>query len=423
MPGSAERPTWPVRVRRVEGAPLVAVRAWVRGGARAEEIPGQAYLAGRLLAEGTRRCDWHALAERSEARGMVLQAFGGFEAHGVAVDALARDWERAIDDLAELLLEASFPADRTDLLKRQALAELESQADQADALTAREFLALLYDPHPRGRPLQGTPAAIATLEATLAADFHRRALAWGGVITVAGAIDEAAVTRRLEQLRLALPAQAAPPPAPPAPNPAAPARRELRTRASDQAHLLLGHLTVDRAHPDLPALEVLGVVLGSGPGLSGRIPTRVREKEGLAYSASAEAAAGAALDPGRLVCYVGTSPGTVERAERAVREELDRLLADGPRPEEVEDAKSYLLGREPFRRETARQWADLLGLATLAGLPFDDPEWLNARTRSVTPEAVAAAARRHLHPEKLRVTVGLPGATGEAGEAEQTDPT
>ena len=200
-------------------------------------------------------------------------------------------------------------------------------------------------------------------------------------------------------------------PTPPPPDPATPRRRELRTRASDQAHLFLGHLTVDRAHPDLPALEVLGVLLGSGPGLSGRIPTRVREREGLAYSASAEAAAGAARDPGRFVCYAGTSPETVAQVERAVREELDRLLADGPLPVEVEDAKAYLLGREPFRRETARQWADLLGLATLAGLPFDDPEWLNARTRAVTVEDVARAARRHLHPAELRVTVGLPGAT------------
>lgn len=413
MPASEPtlKPAWSLRVRRVEGAPLVAVRAWVRGGARAEPQPGLAYLAGRLLAEGTARRDWHALAERSEARGMVLQAFGGFEAHGVAVDALARDWERAVDDLAELLLEASFPADRAELLNKQALAELESQADQADALTAREFLALLYDPHPRGRPLQGTPASIATLAAGPAADFHRRALGWGGVITAAGAIDEPAVARRLEELRQALPRQATAPPAPPAPDDGMPARRELRTRASDQAHLLLGHLTVDRAHPDLPALEVLGVVLGSGPGLAGRIPTRVREREGLAYSASAEAAAGAALDPGRLVCYVGTAPETVARAERAVREELDRLLADGPSAEEVEEAKSYLLGREPFRRETARQWADLLGLAALSGLPFDVPEWLNARTRAVTSAAVADAARRHLHPERLRVTVGLPGAS------------
>lgn len=411
--GPPAAPAWQVRVRRVDGAPLVAVRAWVRGGARAEAIPGQAYLAGRLLAEGTRQHDWHAIAARSESRGMVLQAFGGFEAHGVAVDALARDWERAVDDLAELLLEASFPEDRAELLKTQALGELESQADQADALTAREFLAQLYAPHPRGRPLQGEPAAIRSLSAADAASFHRGALAWGGVLTMTGALDDAAAAARLEQLRRALPTGSSAPPRP-SPPPSGPApRREFKTRANDQAHLFLGHLTVDRSHPDLPALEVLGVLLGSGPGLSGRIPARVREREGLAYAASAEAAAGAALDPGRLVCYVGTSPETVEQAERAVREELDRLLADGATATEVADAKSYLLGREPFRRETARQWADLLGLATLSTLPFDDPEWLNARTRAVTPEAVAEAARRHLHPELLRVTVGLPGDSAE----------
>ena len=85
-----------------------------------------------------------------------------------------------------------------------------------------------------------------------------------------------------------------------------------------------------------------------------------------------------ALDPGRLVRYVGTSPETVARAERAVSEELDALprrRADG---RARSTTPAYLLGREPFRRETARQWADLLGLGALSGLPFDDPAWSTA---------------------------------------------
>ena len=41
------------RLRRTEGAPVVAVRLLLAGGARCEAIPGQALLTGRLLTEGT----------------------------------------------------------------------------------------------------------------------------------------------------------------------------------------------------------------------------------------------------------------------------------------------------------------------------------------------------------------------------------
>jgi len=153
----------------------------------------------------------------------------------------------------------------------------------------------------------------------------------------------------------------------------------------------------------------VSVILGSGAGLAGRIPTRVREKEGLAYTAVAAAASGAGSDPGRLVVYVGTSPATVEQAERAAREEIVRLLEDGLTDREVDDARSFLLGREPFRRETARQWAEMMAEAELFGLPIDDPQWTARKIADLDRSALETAARRHFDPEKLRVTLGMPG--------------
>jgi hypothetical protein len=75
---------------------------------------------------------------------------------------------------------------------------------------------------------------------------------------------------------------------------------------------------------------------------------------------------------------------------------------------ELEEARAYLLGREPFRRETARQWANLLTEAEHYGLPLADPEERKAELNALDKPAVEAAARRHVSPERLRVTVGLP---------------
>jgi zinc protease len=402
-------PRLAVRARRLEGAPILSLRAWVRGGARLESRPGEALVCGRLLGEGTARRDFREIAEASEARGMSLHGFGGFETHGVSCDALAHDWEAAIDGLAELLLESAFPAERCAWLRRQAEGELESLADQADVLTGWAFLAQLYSPHPLARPLQGSAESLAVLRPEECAAFHADGLERGVLVTIAGAIDEAAAEARIRQRLEALLGERIPAPVPPAPSGVMPARAEVSTSAQDQAHLFMGHLTVRRADPDYPAFELLSVVLGAGSGLAGRIPTRIRERDGLAYTAVASAAAGAGLDPGRLVIYVGTSPDTLERAERGVREELERLLNEGLTDEEVDEARSYLLGREPFRRETARQWSDLMAESELYGLPVEDPEWIASRYRELDRPTVEAAARRHLDLDKLVVTVGLPG--------------
>ena len=400
-----------LRVKRVEGAPVVAVRVWVRSGARVETVPGQALITGRMLAEGTRRRDWRRIADEAEARGMIVASFGGFELHGVAIDALAQDWELALEWAAELLLEPSFPEDRTAWLARQAAAELESLADQPEVRTAWGFNEQLYAPHPRSRPVQGDAASLLALTPADLAAFHRHALGGRVVLTVAGRLDRDAVERRARELFADLPAASAPWPEPPPPDGRAAPRRVVPVEAEEQAHLYMGHLTVPRRHPDYAALELLAVVLGSGSGLTGRIPTRIREREGLAYSAHAQVLAGAGLDPGRLVAYVGTAPAHAAQAEQGVAEELRRLVDDGIEQSELEEARAYLLGREPFRRETARQWADLMAEAEHYGLPLEDAAWRAARFAELDRPTVEAAARRHLRPDELKVTLGLPEET------------
>jgi zinc protease len=396
-------------VRRVPGLPVVAVRVVLPGGARREAIPGQAYLAGRMLCEGSRRRDYRRIAEELEARGMVFASAGTFESLGVSIDALSADWREALAWAAELALEPAFPADRCAWLRQQVTSELESLADQPEIRTAWTFLAQLYAPHPRARRLQGDPESLGRLGPGDCAAFHAASLAGGVLVTVAGDVDPEAVARKVAEAFPTGRAGSSPMGEPPAPQ-GGPARCEVRLPGSDQAHLYLGHLTLPRRHPDWAALELAAVVLGSGSGLTGRIPQRIREREGLAYSAYAQTLAGAGLDPGRLVAYVGTSPATLAQAERAVVEELEKLVEEGLEDGELEEARSYLLGREPFRRETARQWAELLAEAEFYGLPLDDPAWREAQLRAPDRAAVEAAIRRHLRPGDLKVTAGVPAA-------------
>ena len=396
------------RVRRVPGVPVVAARLWLRGGTRLEEIPGQSLITGRLLTEGTGRRSWDRIATSADDRGILLQSFGTHDTVCLSIEALAGDWQVALEWLAELVLESTFPEDRFDWIRRQAGAELESLFDQPEARTAQAFLDHLYRPHPYARPLQGDAASLGRLTATDCAAFHRRLLDWGGVAVVTGEIEEAAVEARLDELFADLDGPATTQPDTPVPEGRSSDRVEVAAGEGDQAHLCAGHLTVARNHSQLPALEVAGVILGAGAGMSGRLPERVREREGLAYACDVQVASGSGFEPGRLVAYAGTSPDTLKQAERAIREELARLVDGGIEPAELDDARAYLIGRDPFHRETARQWSSLLAEAELYGLPIDRPEWVVETLEGLTLADVEAAARRWIQPSAIKVTVGLP---------------
>lgn len=387
---------------------MVAARIWLRGGSRLETIPGQSLVTGRLLAEGSRQRSWDRIARDAEDRGMMLSSGGTGETLVVAIDALADDWEDALAWLAELVFEPTFPTDRFDWIRRQAAGELESLMDQPEVRTARSFQEQLYGSHPYSRPLQGDAGSLARLTVEDCRAFHRQALGWGGVVIVTGAIDEEAVMARATSLFADLDRPAVPLPPVAVPVVLPPARNTVRAGQADQAHLFAGHLSVPRVHPDRVALDLLAVVLGAGAGLSGRLPDRIREKEGLAYSTDIATMAGAGLDAGRFAAYVGTAPRTVEQAERALREELARLLDAGLEDEEVEEARAYLVGRDPFRRESARQWVSLLAEAEIYGLPVEDPAQVKAELEALHRADVEAAARRHLDLQALQVTVGLP---------------
>jgi zinc protease len=396
-----------VAVRRVAGVPVCALRVLLRGGARVQRLPGEAWVCGRMLAEGSARRDWRAIAEQVDDRGMALQTFGAGDVHGVALDALADDWELSLEIAAELVFEPAFPVDRFEWVREQTVSDLESLGDQPEVLAGWAHQEQVYTPHPFAHPLQGTAEGLGALGADDCRAFHAAALRHGGVVAVAGELQEDAVRARVEHLFRDLDAGTGAGAAPPAPRGLA-SHQQVAVPGEDQAHLYAGCLTVARDHPELPALEVLGVVLGAGEGLHGRLPARIRERDGLAYAVAVQTAAGAGLDPGRFVLYAGVPSAAVPRAERALREELERVRQDGVTQQELDEARGYLLGIDPFRRETARQWADLLAEGRFYGLPYEDEAWIRRRWRDLDCAAVQRAAQRWLRDEALLVTVGMP---------------
>src|SRR5262249_776807 len=108
-------------------------------------------------------------------------------------------------------------------------------------------------------------------------------------------------------------------------------------------------------------------------------------------------------------------PGNIDKVERAVKEEADRLRRDGVKAEELNNAKSGYLQALKVRRSSDA------GLATtLAGLMYRDrtiayEAQLENRFEALTPDEVSEAFRKYFDPQKVVIVTAGDFPTAKAG--------
>lgn len=400
-------------VRRSQ-LPVVTVYAQVEAG-RLVVPPAQAglaRLAGELLDEGIddgagRRKTGAEIAAEVEFTGGRLAS----SSTGVAVKVLSEHSGLAFDTVADLLRHPSLPPDRFEALREDLLAEIGTRDDDPADLAARLCLAAAYGDHPYALPDGGTRETVEGLTREHVVSYVRRYFRPENcVLVVVGDLDpERAVQMARTRLRawrgLGPWEPAAPPPAP-----RGEAGRIARAADSRQTRIHLGHVGVERTHPDWAALRVMETILCDAPGFASRLARAVREDRGLAYDVAGSYTAGSGRAPGAFQVALGTAPADAGTAVSVVLEEVRRFRAEGPTEREVEDARAYLRGSAGRDRESTDGLAAHLAEAYRRGLGFDHAARFRGEVAEVTREDVRRAARAHLDPERLViVTVGPAG--------------
>jgi zinc protease len=228
--------------------------------------------------------------------------------------------------------------------------------------------------------------------------------AQAGELAVVGDFDPAATLQQVEGIvkgwtvlvayrRIERPAQAG----------VAGARVEIPTPDKASATYLAGHtMPLTDGDADYAALELANFLFGGGD-MSSRLGERVREKEGLSYGVMSHFTADARDKAAQFMMYAICNPANMDKVDKAVAEELDKLLKVGTDSAEVAQArKAYLEQRKTGRGRDGHLTALLAErLSEGRTLAFDAE--LEKRIAELTPEVVAAAFRRHIEPKKLVV--------------------
>lgn len=394
-------------VHRREGAPVTAARLHVRGGPRFDPAgrTGVAYYTGAFADQGTSTRDSEAIASMLEPEGGGVSG----DALGLTGAIIGPSWGLLLDVMGELAADAAYPADRIDLHLGRMKTRLAVEAEDPRAQGGIRFKRLVYgSDHFKGRSLYGD---LESVERITAADLvaHREAN-WCGqrmVLAVAGDVDPAAIFERADRAFGGVPVGTAYERVDPELPPIEP-RRDAFVRDRNQVHVHLGHLGVTRDDPDYAALAVMDHVLGTGPGFTNRITARLRDELGLAYAVHADIHGSAGLMRGVFRAYIGTSPEHVRTAIDGFLTEMRRIQDEPVPAEELEVAKSYLVGSFALGYERVARRAAYLIASELHGFPADHLARVPAEYAAVTPEDVQRAARAHLHPDACSIVTSGP---------------
>ncbi len=396
--------------------PLVWFDIAIRGGAALDPhgVEGLHRHAALLARRGAGGRDRSELDSTLDGLGASIDVAVSRDAVALSGLALARHLDAVIDLAVDVLAAPALSPDEHARLLRETPQVLDEIRDDDSALATRWFDWLCCPGHAYGRTSLGTEASLDRIERGAAvACWRREVVADNLVIGLAGDIDETSAGRIVTRLTERLPATAArdvlrevtvaPPPG----------RRVILVDKPDrtQAQLRLGHLAARYGGPDTAELAVAEAVLGGM--FSSRLMQEIRVKRGWSYGA------GCALRRSRLPHWFEIwMAAAIDVAGPAVALTLE-LLADyaarGPTDDEVDFARSYLIGAMPFHVATARQRMQLAVRDAVFDLPVGFTARLPEALAALAAADVRAACRRQLRPDDV-VTVAVTTAE-QAGEA------
>jgi zinc protease len=396
--------------------PLVWFDVASRGGASTDPpgVEGLHRHAALLARRGAGARNRAELDETLDSLGAALDVSVSRDAVSISGLALARHLDAVVDLAADILAEPRFSHDEHARLLRETPQVLDEIRDDDSALATRWFDWLCCPGHAYGRTSLGTEVSLGRIERAAAIEcWQREFVADNLVIGLAGDIDEASAQRIATRLTERLPATSRRDVALEVPAAPPPGRRVILVDKLDrtQAQIRIGHLAARYGDPHTAALAIAEAVFGGM--FSSRLMQEIRVKRGWSYGA------GCALRRSRLPHWfeIWMAAG-IDVAGSAVALTLD-LFADyaahGPTDDEVDFARSYLVGAMPFHVATARQRMQLAVRDAVFDLPAGFTAKLPEALAALTAEDVRAACKQHLRPEHA-VTVAVTTAE-QAGPA------
>jgi zinc protease len=405
---------WLVREKAI---PLVTLNYAFHGGATQDETDkaGTAHLAADLLDEGAGDLDSKAFHERLENHAIELGFRVGRDYFHGSLRSLNEHRDEAFELLRLALTNPRFDADTVERVRGQELASLQRDTTNPNDLASRRWWQTAFPDHPYGRESKGTLETMPRITADDLRGYVRRVFARNELkISIVGNVDAKTAGALIDRAFAGLPAKNDLKPVADA-TPTGLGRRIVINVDVPQAVVTFGGQGIARHDPEFMAAYVVNHILGGG-SFSSRLYREVREKRGLAYGVS-----DSLVWFRRAAVVLG---GTATQADRTadalavIEHEVKRMADEGPTPDELAAAKSFLKGSYALTLDTSAKIAAQLTQIQIDDLGIDYIQRRGALIDAVTIEDAKRVARRLYGGGMLVTVAGRPKGLTSSGTTE-----
>ncbi len=392
-------------------SPTVTIRASMKAGAMRDDVEksGIANFVGAMLEHGTKTKSVLQIAEGFEFLGAHLNIETNYLLTSLLVSGLKKDADSFMVLLAEILRAPSFPPVEIEKVRAELLTQQREEMDDPGARAEQVLRERIYPQgHPFGRKIKGSTQAVERIKAADLLAFYKRFYRPDQlVITIAGDIDPEEISSQVERHfgnwtvtgtaeSFAIASAAVAP---------GESKEVVTMRDKSQCEIALGVPGISIHSPDYFPVLILNRILGQA-GLGGRLGTRIREQEGLAYDVSSSF--DASLAEGPFVIRAGVAPEHVDRVIALMKEEIKKIRTQGIAEQEVTAAKRYLINSIPLQLESNEGITWQLERIQLFQLGDDYLTHYADSIASVTMDRLLDCARTRLAFDKGALVVAGP---------------
>ncbi len=366
-------------------------------------------VAGNLLS-GTKTRSADQIGNLLDDNGVSLSASASRYQVSLGGVSTAQALPVMVDVLADVLKNASFPADEFQLSQARTLQGLKGSEDSPGSVAQKVFQQTLYPAGSPFHPFAGQASVAALTDADLQAFYNAHYRPDTTILSFVGDFDPATLKALLTEKLGSWKAEGTAPSVtyPPAPAPKGIVRVTRDLAGKTESVTYLGYpTTLGRKDPRFYAAQVLNQVVG-GDTLSSRLGSEVRDRAGLTYGISS--AFQASLHPGAFLVALQTAPGDAGKAVQATLALLSDVRENGLKPAEVETAKKSLLSGYAVGLADPDNLAGAYTGNALLGLPQTELRDYQAKLNAVTLEQVNAVAKELLDPANILVVTAGPPA-------------
>ena len=398
-------------VREDHSAPVVSAQAWAMAGSIHEGRwlgAGLSHVLEHMLFKGTTTRPGSRIDQEVQEAGGYMNAYTSFDRTVYHIDVPNTGARTAIDILCDIMQHASLPPDELakemDVIRR----EMDMNVDDPGRRASRRLFETAYTKSPYRLTVIGYPDIFNELKPEDIRGYYTEKYAPNNVFyVVTGDIKNDEVVAQIKTAYANSKSKAMPPMVLPE-EPKQTAAREI----VEEAPIELGHLHFawhipELRHSDVPALDVLAVLLGSGR--SSRLYQQVRERQGLVHHVDAWTYSPG--NPGLFGISAIVDADKFTASRDAILAEIDKIKSISVSSNEVSKAAKQFTSATLSTRKTMEGQANDLGGSWLAANNLTFSERYLAAIKRVTHGDVQRVAREYLTAENRTLYALLPNGT------------